>query len=380
MEDNNFDKNISATNQDEIVCKNCSAKLVFAPGTTSLKCEYCGAENQIEISNEKIEELDFLSFLETQAGAAEKEEILTVKCDACGAETTFDNNIVSDSCAFCGNHLVVNDGTNCSIIKPKSLLPFAIDRKKAKDLFKGWINKLWFAPSALKKYARQFEKLAGMYIPFWTYDSDTSTYYTGQRGDNYTDTETYTNDKGETKTRTVTKTRWRSVSGNVNKFFDDVLVIASESLPKKYLKKLEPWDLENLIPFDEKFLSGFRAESYKVELKDGFSEAQTIMEPPIRRLIKSDIGGDHQRISTVNTSYSNISFKHILLPVWISAYRFKDKVYRFMINARTGEVKGERPYSVGKILLAILAALIIIGGIAFAVWYFNQEEVVATQS
>lgn len=369
------EKVIQETIQKEIACSNCSAKLKFEPGTNSLKCEYCGTMNEIEISDEEIEEIDFNKFLNENDVTVEKQEIVTIKCNSCGAESTFDPNIVSDSCAFCGSNIVLSGGTSCSVIKPKSLLPFKVESKKAYELFSTWIKKLWWAPSALKKFAQLNEKLAGMYIPFWTYDSDTTCAYRGRRGIDYQTTETYTtteNGQSVTKTRTVTKTRWTSVSGTVYNKFDDVLVVGTTSLPKKYMEKLEPWDIENLVPFDEKFLSGFRTESYHVGVKEGFDDAKVKMTNVIRTSVKRDIGGDHQQISSMNTRYDDITFKHILLPVWISAYRYNEKVYRFMINARTGEVQGERPYSWVKIFLAIVVGLAIIAGIIFAIKYFNN--------
>jgi hypothetical protein len=194
----------------------------------------------------------------------------------------------------------------------------------------------------------------GAYIPAWTYDSDTDSDYTGERGDDYTDTETYTDSEGKTQTRTVTRTRWTSVSGEVELHFDDVLVIASNSLPRKYADALEPWDLDHLVGYRDEYLSGFVAESYQIDLPQGFEIAKEIMSPDIRAAIERDIGGDHQRIGSVDTQYSNTTFKHALLPIWISAYRYNDRTFRFLVNARSGEVQGERPYSVIKILLAIL--------------------------
>jgi ribosomal protein S27E len=362
---------LSTTNQAEVTCKNCAAKLTFAPGTTSLKCEYCGAENEIEVKNDAVQEIDFEAFINEKYSSVQKQEISTVRCEGCGAQTTFDPNVVSELCAFCGSVLVVKDPTSQSIVRPGSLLPFKIDTNKAFGQFQTWLNKLWFAPSDLKKFATQQEKLKGMYIPYWTYDSNTYSRYTGERGDDYQATETYTtteNGQSVTKTRTVTKTRWHSVSGNVNNVFDDVLVLASKSLPKGHTDKLEPWDLEELINYDEKFLSGFRTETYQVDMKDSFTEAKVKMEPVIRDTVNHDIGGDHQRISTLSTTYNDITFKHILLPIWISAYRYNEKIYRFLVNGRTGEVQGERPWSWIKISLAILAGLAIIGG---AIWLYN---------
>jgi LSD1 subclass zinc finger protein len=354
---------LSETIQKETVCRGCSGKLQFAPGTNHLKCPYCGMENEIETSIEVFEELDYEKFIKEFEKQTSSQEIATIKCQGCGAQTTFNPNVVSDSCPCCGSPLVVKDATTTHTIRPKAILPFAIDQEKAIKEFGNWVKKLWFAPDKLKRYARQEGKLAGLYIPYWTYDSVTATDYAGERGDDYQTTETYTateNGKPVTRTRTVTHTRWSSASGHVDNVFDDVLVVASNSLPKEYVEKLEPWELENMVPFNESYLSGFKAESYQVDLKDGLDAAKVKMNEVIHSTICRDIGGDHQRIHSMNTTWKNITFKHILMPIWISAYSFKNKTYRFLINGRTGEVQGERPYSWVKITFAALAAAAVI--------------------
>jgi predicted RNA-binding Zn-ribbon protein involved in translation (DUF1610 family) len=349
-------------------CRECGAFLVFSPGSMHLKCPYCGTENEIESSVEVIEEIDYNSFISSSVMQAEKQQIAVVKCTSCGAESSLKPNVTSDDCPFCGTALVVSSGSLCTVLKPKSLLPFKVDQKSGFKLFKDWLNAIWFAPNDLKRFAQNHEKLNGMYIPYWTFDCDTYSKYTGERGDNYTTSETYTtveNGKQVTRTRQVVKVRWRSASGSVRNKFDDVLVIASHSLPNNYTRELEPWDTKNLVPFNEKYLSGFRTESYQVDVRAGFEEAKQIMDSTIRSTICRDIGGDHQRIHSVNTTYNHITFKHVLLPIWLSAYRYKDKVYRFMVNGRTGEVQGERPYSWIKIALAILAFILLVCLILF---------------
>lgn len=357
----------SGFKEGEIICNQCGAKLVFAPGTNSLTCEFCGAVNEIELKKTIIEEIDYLSFIANKAENADTIEVHTIKCDTCGAQTTFDENVTASNCDFCDSPLVATRGETSKILEPELMLTFKVNEKEGKHLFKTWIRKIWFAPNDLKKYAYQKDKLNGVYLPYWTYDSNTVTHYKGQRGDDYQVQEKYTNDKGESATRTVTKTEWSYRNGTVHNTFDDVLVVASNSLPKKYVYKLEPWDLQELTGFDQKYLAGFKAESYGVTVQQGFEEAQEIMQDDIDTSIRRDIGGDHQRINSKNTTYNDITFKHILLPIWLSAYRYNNKVYRFMINGRTGEVQGERPYSWIKITLASLLAAAIIGLIVFLV-------------
>lgn len=368
MEEEKF----SATNQREVTCPSCAGNLTYNPGSKSVKCEYCGTLIEIDDSPIDIKELDFEEYLKNNKGAIETQTVHTSKCESCGAHVSFDKNVVSDRCPFCSSVMVVKDTVSETQIKPGSILPFDIDNNKAFTLFKQWIKKLWFAPGGLSKKVTSNEALKGIYIPYWTYDTNTYTKYIGQRGDNYTETETYTtteNGKPTTKTRTVTKTRWTFVSGNVSLSFDDVLVVASKSLPTKYATELEPWDLENLVPYNEMYLSGYRAETYQVDIKDGFDIAKARMDEEITHEIKRDIGGDLQQITSKGTEHSDITFKHILLPIYISSFRYRKKVYRFLVNARTGEVQGERPYSVPKIIATVLLVISIIVGL----WYMAQS-------
>jgi hypothetical protein len=146
----------------------------------------------------------------------------------------------------------------------------------------------------------------------------------------------------------------------VDHFFDDVLICASKSIPDDLMNQLAPWDLHSLEPFRDEFLAGFQTERYTVDLKPGFDQARQIMDGHIRTLCCRDIGGDHQRLHSVDTQHTAITFKHLLQPVWLAPYRYRDKTYRFVVNARTGEVVGTRPYSFAKIfwLIALIVGII----------------------
>ncbi len=357
-------------------CRQCGAKVVFVPGTAVLRCEYCGHENAIPQSDEQIEELDFRGHLGRLAEQAETVERRGLKCTACAAEIVPDAAEQALDCPFCGSNLVAVSGSR-RLIKPRSLLAFKVTSGAARAAFWRWIRGLWFAPSALKRFARLEAALRGLYVPAWTYDSRTTSRYSGMRGDDYWVSETYTvtrNGRTETQTRMVRRTRWTPVSGVVFNEFDDVLVLASRSLPEEKAAALEPWDLANLVPYDDAYLSGFSAESYQVDLPEGFERAKVIMRGRIEATIRVDIGGDHQRIHSVRTQYDNVTFKHILLPMWISAYRFRDRVYRVLVNARTGEVQGERPWSWIKITAVVLAAAAAAGAAAW--WLARNRELV----
>jgi LSD1 subclass zinc finger protein len=357
----------------ELACSGCGATLTFKPGTRHLSCEYCGASNEIAQPEDrgKIRETRLDEYLVNHFDQEEQMEITTVKCDGCHALVSLDHKTTSDRCPFCTSPLIIKDGSIARTHKPQYVLPFGMDEKKAREGFRRWLKSLWFAPRDLKHYADHAGRLSGMYLPFWTFDCDTKTSYTGQRGDFYTTTENYQaveNGNSVTKTRQVQRTRWTPASGNVSQVFDDILIEGTTSLPQKLLRALQPWDLKNLVSYNDKYLSGFRTESYQVDISHAYQQAKKVMEMLIEQSIRADIGGNEQRIHYTNTTYSNPSFKHVLLPVWISAYRYNNKLYQFVINARTGEVQGERPYSKIKIAL-----LVIFGVVALIALYYALQ-------
>ena len=358
----------------KFACTSCGAYLKYAPGTTHLTCEYCNTQNEITGFGE-VEELDYFAFLSDGDSPAGTVSEHFVKCETCNATSSIKPTVTSASCPYCSAPFVLENAYNENVIPPNSILPFKLDEKTAKNEFIKWIDKLWYAPNDLKKVVSKLDYFKGVYIPYWTYDTNTFTQYTGERGEHYYVTETYTtteNGKSVTNTRQVQKTRWYSASGSVMLFFDDLLVTASKSLPEKYVRNLEPWDMENLVTFNQSYLSGYTTEKYQINLKEGFDIAKILAEPNIMSAIRNDIGGDEQRIDTTDTKYSNITFKHLLFPLYVSVYKYNGKVYQFLINARTGEVQGQRPYSTIKIIFTVLLVLAIIAAIVYYAKYYQQ--------
>ncbi len=341
--------------EESIHCEQCNAVLRFKVGTHNLACRYCGFENNIESRRDaEIRAFDIDGYVRETFEHESKIEAVLVKCNACSAQTTLGKDLASKECPFCGTPLVLQQDEVKRMHKPHYLLPFELSEQQAHQFFQQWVQGLWFAPSALKKYRLRNEKLKGLYLPFWSYDCEASTRYKGQRG-----TRHRTVVQTDSGTETRTRIKWKTVSGRVEDRFKDVLVAASDSVSSDKLDGLQPWDLTHLTPYDANYLKGFQTENYQITLRDGYELAKIKMAVAIRQHIHRDIGGDQQRVNHINTQYGDPQFKHLLLPVWISAYRFKDKTYQFVVNARTGEVQGDRPYSIAKILFAVFAAIVI---------------------
>lgn len=356
-----------AATAERFPCEQCGAVLTYAPGTAELVCAYCGHRNRIEEAPVAIVENDLRRALAEGLAAAPVEESLTVKCGACAAELTLPEGRHAGACPFCGSSLVIATGTSRRI-KPAALLPFAIDATEAQARLGQWLRGLWLAPAQLKALARG-DRLSGVYLPYWTFDSRAETDYVGQRGTIYHERMLVpvTRD-GRTvmESRVVQKVRWAPVRGHVSRLFDDVLVAAGGSLPAAMIARLEPWDLQDLRPYTTAYLSGFASEAYRVGLEQGFTLAQARMREALQHDVLADIGGDLQRIERMEVTHHRPSFKHVLLPVWLGAYRFKGRLFRLCINGRTGEVQGERPWSAWKVLGVVLLVLALAALIALA--------------
>ncbi len=347
-------------------CEQCGADYRFNPGDGTLTCDHCGHAQPIGVGpwgGAKLRELNFDAAIADRLPDSEIEETRVLSCPNCAAQVEFDPNTHAAECPFCATPVVTDTGVNRHI-KPKGVLPFALDERTAHTAMNDWLGRLWFAPNGLQDYARKGRKMQGIYVPYWTFDADTKSSYRGERGVVYYETRTVMRD-GRRVQQQVPKVRWTPKSGWVARFFDDVLVLASRSLPKAYTDALEPWDLPALEPYQPQYLAGFRAEAYTVDLQDGYAEARQHMARVIERDVRFDIGGDRQRIHAVETDVRDVTFKHILLPVWMAAYKYRGETYRFVVNGRTGRVQGERPWSAIKITIAVVMGLLVAAGAGY---------------
>ncbi|MCR9127426.1 MAG: TFIIB-type zinc finger domain-containing protein [Rhodobacteraceae bacterium] len=349
-------------------CDQCGADVRFDPAAGQLTCDHCGHGVAVAASpwgGAKLRELDFDAARAQRLPEADMEETRVLTCANCAAEVEFDPDAHAAECPFCATPVVTGTGTHRHV-KPRGVLPFAVAERAAHQAMNDWLGRLWFAPNGLQAYARKGRKMQGIYVPYWTFDADTRSDYSGERGTVYYVTRTVTRDGKAVQVREQ-RIRWRPASGRVARFFDDVLVLASRSLPKAYTDALEPWDLSALEPYRPEYLAGFRAEGYTVTLADGYTEARAHMARVIERDVRFDIGGDRQRVHNIDTDVSAVTFKHVLLPVWLAAYKYRGQTYRFVVNGQSGKVQGERPWSAWKIALAVVLGLLVAGAVGYGV-------------
>lgn len=349
-------------------CGGCGADLVFHIGQQRMKCPYCGFEKELLLdSGARIEEQDYHAMLERlrilhDAGAdIEIPGQSEVRCASCGGNVLFTGTLTSSECPYCGSPIQrENIHSATQRIPVDGVLPFFVDHDRASRLLEEWVRTRWFAPNEFRRRGAN-GKFNGVYLPYWTFDTLTYNVYRGERGDRYTVTVGSGNNR-----RTETRVRWSSAAGQFQRFFDDVLVVASRGWPHDYIQALEPWPLGKCLPFTQQVLAGYLARTYDVHLEEGFRLGRERIDAAIEQDVRSRIGGDEQRIHKLNSRYDAVTFKHLLLPVWMLVYRYHDRPYQVFVNGATGEVQGERPYSWAKITLLVLGILTTVLGLYFA--------------
>lgn len=346
----------------QFTCERCGAVLSFAPGTTELACAYCGHRNAIAEAAAAVEEKGLAPAVAAGAGEPPPTAPVEAKCGACGADVRFDPPVFAGPCPFCGKP-IVGDPAPHRRVAPAGLLPFLVGEQEARRLVTAWLQGLWLAPSGVSAQARGPSRLSGVYLPHWTFDSRTVTGYAGRRGDVYYVTQyvdTVVDGRRARQAVQVPRIRWTPAIGRVARDFDDVLVLAGGTLPAHLVEALEPWDLDGMRPFTADYLSGFSAELYQLPVDQGWARAQGAMRAVIEADVRHDIGGDQQAIDRMTVEHGHETFKQVLLPVWVAAFQFLGKPYRFVVNGRTGEVHGERPWSAWKIAGAVVAGLFLL--------------------
>jgi predicted RNA-binding Zn-ribbon protein involved in translation (DUF1610 family) len=358
-----------------------------------MTCDYCGYQAPVSEAGsmtqvhtqthvdgavvDSVQEHDLLKGLEL-AGQAEGwgTQTRTFKCNSCNAMIAVEPGVTATVCPFCGSHHVLSQEQSTKVIKPESVIPFQVDQRTAIAKFRTWLGRGWFRPNPVKRIAANADaRVQGIYLPFWTFDAQTFSRWSAEAGHHYYVTERYTvnvNGKRQTRTRQVQKTRWVPASGKHDEFLDDVLVYATRSVEENILRSIYPFDTQALVPYRPQYLAGWRAEEYQIDLEEGWKLGQGIMRERLRAACAREVPGDTYRNLRVQTTFQDMTYKHTLLPVWIASYRYRNKVYNFMVNGQTGKVKGEAPISPWKVALAVLIALLILGMIFVAMTLFGE--------
>lgn len=337
-------------------CPQCGGTMSFDPKTGGMKCPYCDYEEEIiqeeELPKEAVE-LDFSKAEET-ANCNWGVETKTVICKMCAGESVYDALQIAGTCPYCGSNQVMEEkGKNT--LAPGGVCTFKIDKKTAGENFNKWLGKRFFCPKIVKETA-QADKFQGLYLPYWTFDTDTVTNYTARYGKDRR------RRKGNGEYETVTD--WYQTRGTHAQFIDDELVNASTQHDRSLMAGLEPFNTKDNVAYKPEYIAGFASERYAIGLKEGWEKAKSSIYSKLRKNIRNKILREKNadRVDNLNTStiYNNITYKYLLLPIWISSFRYGDKTYQFMVNGQTGKVSGRTPIDKLKVALVIGGAVLLL--------------------
>ncbi|MBQ8726069.1 MAG: hypothetical protein IJY84_03095 [Clostridia bacterium] len=343
-------------------CPNCGSAMVFDADSQSLKCEHCGTTGEIEKDFEVIENDIALGF--AQAETWGQDEQSTYKCDNCGAVVVISADEEAKKCPFCQTTHVVKDGS-FKTIRPHMVIPFQFGAEKASEYSKKWAKSRLFAPSKFKK-SLNVENLVGVYEPCFTFDSNTNSHYVGRVGDR----RTRVVGSGKNR-RTETYIVYRNVSGTHASFFNDVMIASNSKFTQTELNSLAPFDTAQACVYEKKYLSGYVADGYQVNLDYCWNGAKRVIDDEIRSQIRSRLHCDVVDYLNVTTTHSNVTYKYLLLPVYTLVYKYNKKEYPVRINGSTGKVKGKTPVSAIRVIIAILLGLGLIALVIWLFWYLN---------
>ena len=351
-------------------CPSCGNQLNYSAQKKKITCDHCGYDEDINADSTEVVEQSLADALHKVQEFVPKEIGKKVfECKNCSAKTMVESDKIHNTCGFCGSRNVNLDAFDHQYIKPIGIIPFYISREEATKKFEKWIKQGAFHPNKLKRLAT-VDDLHGLYIPFWTYDAQTESSWTGESGQYYNERVRVPTKNGF-KSQNVRKIRWRRRSGHLKHFFDDVLVVASQKLEQGSFDKILPYRLEEVVNYDPRLTMGWETEIYEVEVNQGYDIAEKIMDHRLRNMCSAQLGGDTQRNLHVNSQKTAQTFKHIVLPLWICSYTYQNKLYRFVINGQTGRLNGQKPISYIKIGLLILLVILIL----FGIWYLRESEV-----
>jgi predicted RNA-binding Zn-ribbon protein involved in translation (DUF1610 family) len=341
-------------------CAHCGAPVAWDPEKHALACEHCGNAEVVSVPAAEIPEYAIAEAMRRTDNRGFDVQVRRIRCENCGATVDFDPNSVTGRCAFCGAQSIAEVSEQCRVWRPEAVLPFAVSRDQAVGSYRSWLSGLWFRPSDLQHQAKVSE-LAGIYLPYWLFDAHVDSWWTADAGYYYYTTQSYRDSSGRRRTRRVRQVRWQPASGRHADAYQNVPIYASQGLPIEMCRAIEPYSFDQLIGYDKRFLAGFCAEEYVVDAVEGWRRGQDRMRGWEHEACKRLVPGDTHRRLRVSTKFTEAKFRHVLLPVWIAAYRYKGETYRFLVNGQTGQVHGKAPWSWAKLGgLALLALVIVV--------------------
>jgi hypothetical protein len=267
------------------------------------------------------------------------------ECQGCGASMSYDASAQTLRCPFCSSERM-KEQKDTTTLRPQSVVPFAIDQNDAlARLRQFWQGSFW-RPGDLAR-AAQVTRLTQVYVPYWVFAAKVFTYWTAD----------------SSQTPIGARGDWVPVSGENRGNYSGLLVGASSVLTPAETHAIQPFDLSAAMSPEQIDLDNAIYEQFRVPRKYARPLAQQGLEAMERQACSVHVPGNSRNLK-VNVRVEGLTGEPVLLPVWIMAYRYKDQVYRFLVNGQTGVCTGTAPTSYGKVAAVIGIAIAMMVAIA----------------
>jgi len=295
-----------------------------------------------------------------------------IECKTCGALVATDPSQRSYVCPFCDSTYVVEvPAAQSGRQKPEFVIGFAITPDAAQEKFREWLAaNSWYRPADLA-VASIADKMKGVYLPFWSFSMLAQSRWQAQIGEHWYRTEHYTtrDSKGnlQHRTRRVQETEWWPLAGRHHRYYSGYLVSGSRGLPQAQSLRIQPFNLPALKRYEPYFLAGWLAEEYSIARDEALKLCREEFYRQEQRNIAALLPGDTHSGLAVESDFSQENSDLCLLPIYILSYRYKDQVYRFLLNGQTGKYAGDKPVSGARIGIAVGVVLAIIAIVVIAI-------------
>lgn len=301
-------------------CPTCGARMIYAPDGVSLVCEHCDSSQRLNLDPfGTTREHDFILSMATVQGHWKPSANRALRCQGCGASFVLPPEQLTLTCPYCLSVHVIESDESGEYILPSGVIPLNVDAQQAAEAIRAWLD------AALPEGASaRVLGGTGLYLPVWAFRVGGMLTWRGFSA---------TNDR---------KTPLRMVSGNVDTGQEEILVAASSRLPRLALEELNAYDMQGVLPYNERYLANLAAETYQVPVAKAALEARAVFFKEHARQARESLR-DVQELSLSSANLKIESFRLLLFPAWISRYRYEEREYILLINGQTGNVRGERP-------------------------------------
>ena len=331
-------------NTTEYKCPSCGGVLGWIPEKGKLVCESCGNEYEVEAIKafQKAEEgstsFNWGEYKKEMEQNAQMDEVDVYICESCGAQIEADKNTVATACPYCGNNVILNNRLEGGI-KPNAMIPFRVQPKDLPAIIQEYCKGKKLLPGGFFDN-NKIGQLQGVYVPFWLFDC----HLDGEMMLNATRVRTYRQGQYD-----CTETSYYLLEREGEMSFEKIPVDASMRMDNDLMDSIEPFDFNDLVEFDKRYLSGFLAERFDTDPDSERKRADLRMNNTAAAAFRETA----PMYATVTIRSNNVkidraSVKYVLLPVYLLNCTYQGKDYRYAINGQTGKVVGELPISNGK--------------------------------